>query len=813
VQGSPIRRMFFALCCTFLGFSHLCGEEPRPLIVGCDANYPPYEFQDDQGRPSGFNVDLIRELAKEAGIPIAIRMGPFKEIREDFESGRIDILAGWSFSEERASHYLFTVPHTLISWSLFVRRDGPQFRSEADLAGLTILAQKGDTNFDYLVSKNYHVVGVSTPEDAFRELAAGKGDCAIITKGVGLYILRRDGIAGIKRLEVNLQYLKYCIAVHKGEEELLGRLNEAIFVLKESGRFREIHDQHFAALEQTELSLGAVLKRTLFILLPIGTLFLVFLAWSWSLRGQVRKRTLALREELAERKKAEEALLKWRQIFEHAKWGVVVLSADGETLDLMNPAFAEMHGYTQQELYRTRMLDLFVPESRAWVPHQLRQIRDANHYAFESLHLRKDGTSFPVLVGASSVKDDQGKVLNRIINLQDITEQKNAEKERTHLEEQLRQSQKLEALGQLAGGVAHDINNMLTAILGFSQIMEEKLSPSDPLQHFIQQMTKVAHRSEGIVRQLLAFSRKQIVETRILDLNELIGETRKGLTPLIGEDITLQFQPQADLWKIVADPSHMDQIFMNLILNARDAMPRGGTITLRTANIHIDETYGWRHLEAASGPYVHLSVSDEGIGMDRTTLDRIFEPFFTTKEVGKGTGLGLSTVFGIVKQAGGFLDVYSELGRGTTFNIYLPATPDASRQVHLEEALTETLPPDLSVLVVEDDLILREVIPLMLERLGCRVQVADTPAQALVLCSQVVAPFDLVLSDLVMPGMNGKELLEKIHEQHPGTRMLLMSGYTGDVLARQGVLDEAMPFIQKPFTVANLSRKLAKVMG
>ena len=305
-----------ALCCALLFISPMWGDPPRNLIVGCDANYPPYEYQDPQGQPAGFNVELMRELAKEAGLSIEIRIGPFQRIRDNFESGRIDVLAGWGLNEERAKKYLFTVPHSVIQWSLFVRKGSPQIHSEADLAGLTILGQKGDLNFDYLASKKYNMVGVLSPEEALGELVAGRGDCAIINRGVGLYILHHQGIQGIKRLgDINFPTLKYCIALHKGEEDLLGRINEALFVLKESGKFQTIYERHFTVLEQGELPIWVVIKRTLVFLIPLVLILLTIFSWSWSLKGQVQKRTLALNHELAERKKVEESLQFSRDIY------------------------------------------------------------------------------------------------------------------------------------------------------------------------------------------------------------------------------------------------------------------------------------------------------------------------------------------------------------------------------------------------------------------------------------------------------------------------------------------------------------------
>ncbi|NTW59592.1 MAG: response regulator, partial [Nitrospirae bacterium] len=393
--------------------------------------------------------------------------------------------------------------------------------------------------------------------------------------------------------------------------------------------------------------------------------------------------------------------------------------------------------------------------------------------------------------------------------VRDITEQKQAEQEREKLHAQLTHAQKMESIGRLAGGVAHDFNNMLSVILGYTTLMKGKLPAADPLMQFLQEIEHAAIRSRDLTSQLLAFSRKQVVAPRTVNLIRLIESVQKSLTRMIGEDIELRVIPAEGLWSVKIDPMQVDQIIMNLAINARDAMPNGGSLTIETANVQLDEAYCRQHAGFRPGSFVLLTVSDNGNGMSKEILSHVFEPFFTTKEFGKGTGLGLATVYGIVKQNDGFISVYSEVGQGTTFRIYLPRAVDEKA---LPEALSPAAAPALSgagtVVLVEDDAMVRELTLLLLKTLGYSVLVANSPAHALSLCERKDIPIDLLMTDVVMPGMNGKELLRRANAIRPGIRVLFMSGYTANVIAHHGVLDDGIKFIQKPFSIADLAQKV-----
>lgn len=398
-------------------------------------------------------------------------------------------------------------------------------------------------------------------------------------------------------------------------------------------------------------------------------------------------------------------------------------------------------------------------------------------------------------------------------NLQaEVNERKSAQADLERSEEQLRQSQKMEAIGQLAGGVAHDFNNILTAISGHSELCLKRLKPNNPLHRHIEEIRKSGERAASLTRQLLAFSRKQILQPEIIDLNQIVVDMNKMLQRLIGEDIDLLMGLAGDLGKVKADPNQIEQVLLNLSINARDAMPRGGRLTIETSNVHLSEEFSRDHVSVPPGEYVMLAVSDNGCGMDAETQAHIFEPFFTTKEVGKGTGLGLATVYGIVKQSEGTIWLYSEVGRGTTFKIYLPCAEGPVEEVEAEADNFELFQGTETVLLVEDEEVVREMATEILRDSGYHVLEAKHGQEAIKLERQHGGVIHLMLTDVVMPQMSGRELAEQLTPLRRDMKVLYMSGYTDDAIVHHGVLEEGTAFIGKPFTPSALARKVREML-
>lgn len=488
-------------------------------------------------------------------------------------------------------------------------------------------------------------------------------------------------------------------------------------------------------------------------------------------------------------------------------------------ITFMNPVAENLTGWRQEEatgkplkeVFKIFMEDTGAPSDDS-VTHIVKGevisgLRD------HTVLVAKDGGKVPIDECASPIKDSHGKTLGAILIFHDMTETRRADQERAALQEQLRQSQKMEAIGRLAGGIAHDFNNFLTIIKGYSQLSLLELREGDPVRVNIEDIEKATERAANLVRQLLAFSRRQVMEMKIIDLNALSRDLDKMLRRVIGEDIELITVFGDNLGKIKADSGQIEQVILNLAVNARDAMPRGGKLIIETANAQLDETYARSHIAVMPGNYVMLSVSDTGAGMSPEIKERIFEPFYTTKEKGKGTGLGLSTVYGIIKQTGGNIWVYSEPEKGTTFKIYLPRVDES-----LEEARTsqpaKTLPRGgETVLIVEDEAEVRRLTVRILKNQGYRVLEASRGEDALQVYAQYGAPVHLMVTDVILPGMSGRELAERLRSLHPKLKVLYMSGYTENTIIHNEVLEEGVNYIQKPFSLKKLVRTVRQVLN
>ncbi len=511
------------------------------------------------------------------------------------------------------------------------------------------------------------------------------------------------------------------------------------------------------------------------------------------------------RDRLA-RRSAERALReseeRYRRIVETTNEGVWLLDLEGRTT-FVNARVGEFLGADPGQLIGRSIFEFATAESHAALTRTLGHENRPPSGQIEVRFQKADGTDFWAMFDRAPICDESDRVIGSMAMLMDITLRKK-------LEEQLRQAQKMEAIGSLAGGVAHDFNNLLSVIISYSQLIADELKPGDPIRSDMEEIQKAGARAQDLTRQLLAFSRQQVLDPRTLDLNQILRGMDKMLRRLLGEDVELSLLTQQDLSKVHADLGQIEQIVMNLVVNARDAMPRGGKLAIETQNVQLDDLYAAEHHDVTPGPYVLLAVSDTGSGIDASTVPRIFEPFFTTKEKGRGTGLGLSTVFGIVKQSGGHIWVYSEVGKGTTFKVYLPRTDRA-------ESAARVPPPQVvtgveTILLVEDEEQVRTIMRTILRKLGYNVLEAPNAGEAFLICEKYSAKIHLLLTDVVMPRMSGRELVERVTPMRPDMKVLYVSGYAENTIVHHGVLDAGVFFFQKPITPEAFARKVREVL-
>jgi PAS domain S-box-containing protein len=603
---------------------------------------------------------------------------------------------------------------------------------------------------------------------------------------------------------VNRAFLK----AHGGEEEeILGKhLSDLLSAKNPAGLYEEIRLQTQSGGWRGEL----------FHLRKDGSEFPVFLSTGLikDAEGQVIGQ-FGIAQDITDRKSTEEA---WRQSEERTRLllnstaeAIYGLNLKGECT-FSNPASLRLLGYTEpRELLGKNMHALIhhsrpdgtpFPQGECKIFEAFRQGK-AIHVSDEVLW-RADGTSFPAEYWSHPVRR-KDELVGAVVTFLDITE-------RRQLEAQFRGAQKMEAVGRLAGGIAHDFNNLLGVIIGYSELLIEQLGAGGHVRH-VEEIRNAGMRAASLTRQLLAFSRQQVLEPKVLDLNASVAEMEKLLRRVIGEDIELITISGPELGRVKADPGQIEQVVINLAVNSRDAMPHGGKLVIETANAELDEAYARRHPPLVPGRFVMLGVSDTGTGMEAETQAHIFEPFFTTKEVGKGTGLGLATVYGIVKQSGGYIWVYSELGKGTTFKIYLPRVEESVDAAGASKALEGPLRGSETVLVVEDAEPLRRLARELLESSGYAVLEAANGAEAIQVAEQHQGPIHLLLTDVVMPVMSGPELAKHLVAADPSTKVIYMTGYTDDAIVHHSVLEAGVALLPKPFTREAVARKVREVLG
>ncbi|MDD4734881.1 MAG: transporter substrate-binding domain-containing protein [Kiritimatiellae bacterium] len=772
----------------------------RRIVVGGDDRYPPFEFRDERGRPAGYNVDLTRAIAREMGLDVTIRLGPWADIVKAFEEGEIDVLQGLFYTTKRGLKFDFSQTHSVNHYVGVVRR-GEEAPPEnlLDLVGKKVVVQQGSAIEDMLRDNGLadQLVMVGSEEAVLSALAEGECDCALAPRVSTLYFIDRMGLENLEVGKRPFASMDYCYAVRRGQQALLAEFNEGLRVVEASGEYRRIYDEWLGVYEKHPVSFMPALRLAMFVLVPLLLVLLVVVLWVWSLRRRVAARTSELRESMD----------RFRLLAESAPVGIVIFSSGNKTIHVSRQ-FTRLCGYTLED----------IPTASDWWvcaypdEEQRRKVFNVWRESFETQ--KENGLEIAPMDFSITCKN--GAVLQTELRLAstpewyfaiftDVTDQR-------RLEARLRQSEKIEAVGRLAGGVAHDYNNMLGIIIGFAELGLDDVGDNESVRSSLLEIIKAGKRSADITRQLLAFARKQTIRPTPLDLNGAIEGMLLMLRRLIGEHVDLGWVPGANLWMVHMDPSQIHQILVNLCVNARDAISGSGKIMVETTNVTLDATFCSGHGEVAPGEYVLLLVSDDGHGMDQEVRENLFEPFFTTKAVNEGTGLGLAMVYGAVKQNNGFITVYSEVGRGACFKIYLPKYTGKEQAPYVEPFLSTPLGKGETVLLVEDEPALLELTRKMLERMGYQVLAAGTPREALELAREPCSKIQLLLTDVVMPEMSGRELAVQMCRTCPLLRVLYMSGYTSNMITSQGVLDDGVHFIQKPLTFQTLAAKVREVL-
>jgi two-component system sensor histidine kinase EvgS len=768
------------------------------IIFGGDQGFPPYEFFNAEGEPDGFAVDLSRSLARAMGLDIEVRLARWDQALHALENGEIDVLQGIFYSDTRSRKFDFTVPHAYQHYVAVVRAGaGPPPEAVAALQGRSLAVQRGDWVHDALASDGWTgaILALETQEAVLDAVADGRAGVGVVARLSAARSLERRALPVVlgKR---PLYSAEYCMAVRKGNMALLTQLNEGLRLLQESGEYRKLQEKWLGVNPEASPFWRMLARYLAWFAGGGGMLFALVLLWNRALQRRVTTSTRELR--------ASETFL--RAVFDAVNDGVLVVDIETQQFMVGNAAMGGMLGCAPDALARMTLADIHPAEAFDKIlEHFDRHGRGEGSNSEEVPVLRRDGTSFRAHVSAAPLALDGRRCVVGVFR--DITQ-------RLTLENQLRQSQKMEAVGRLAGGVAHDFNNLLMAILGYVELAKEQLPPDHPAQQDLQEVVRNTQRSADLTRQLLAFARRQTIVPKRIDLGDTVASMLKLLRRLLGEPIEVVLARPTQPVPVMIDPSQVDQILMNLCVNARDAIAGSGRLVIETDVAVIDAAYCDQHADALPGDYAMLAVSDSGSGMPPEVLSHVFEPFFTTKAHGIGTGLGLATVYGIVRQNRGFVNVYSEVGRGTTFKIYLPLAGGraAANAPHAEPAAAEPSGGTETLLLVEDEPAILKSTARFLASLGYTVLACSTPEEALQQAAAHAGPIPLLVTDVILPGLNGRELSDRLRESRPAIKTLFMSGYTANVIVHQGVLDQGANFLQKPVSMEALASRIRTLL-
>ncbi len=769
------------------------------IRVTHDPAWAPIEFADAQGNPSGITEDYLRLVEQRLGISFQ-RIGglSWQDSMTRLQNREIDMTVCLSATADRDKFLAFTTPYLNIPIVILARDAVTYIGNLQELAGQKVAVVDGYALVEWL-SRDFpdiQLVKVETVEEGLRLLQKDQVACFVDNMLVMSYYLARNKIGDIKIAGTTPYKYVQSMAVRKDWPVLAGILQKALNSITPEER-AAIYQKWVPSRNNSD-SDYRLFWRMLFI---FAIALMGLISWIRKLSREIKQRKRA-EMELADAHKLLQTILNATPI--RIFWKDKESRYQG-----CNLAFAQDAGLEQpEELIGKNDYQLKWPDLAEKFRADDRRVLDSGRpkLAYEEQVRSCSGELLNIRTSKVPLYNEQQEIIGVLGIYEDITERK-------QLKAQLIQAQKLEAIGQLAGGVAHDFNNKLGVILGYTELALIHATPNQPHYQQLQEIHKAAESSAGLTRQLLAFARKQPVTPKVLDLNQSIDSMLQMLRRLIGEDIEIAWNPGSDLWLTRIDPTQIDQLLVNLSVNARDAISGGGKLTITTENISIGPVNHAGHPYCENGDYVSFTVSDTGCGIDQEIQNKIFEPFFTTKDVGKGTGLGLATVFGIIKQNQGFINVYSQSGQGTTFRIYLPRYTGPEELMPTGAPALQTAGEKECILLVDDDPSIRDLVSMMLETLDHRVIEAASPTEALELAEKHAGEIRLLITDVIMPEMNGQELALRLGPMHPELKCLFMSGYTATVIAQNRGQDEDLLFIQKPFSLNELNQKVQMALG
>ncbi len=778
-------------------------SSPKAIKVVMDDNYPPYVFRDGSGRLQGILVDQWRLWEGKTGIRADVHAMDWGKALRRMEAGEFDVIDTIFRNESRERVYDFSKPYATLEVPVFFHKNISGITDASSLKGFPVAVKNGDAAVDYLSRRGVdRLVGYDSYEEIIRAAREHKIGVFVVDKPPAMYFLYKMGIHDQFQVSEPLYFGRFHRAVLKGSRPLLAAVEDG-FARISPEELKEIDRKWLGSATSPRVSLLHVTGAILACLVAI----LLLAAWNRTLRKSVERKTAELKKEMtltseqAGKLRASEE--NYRLLVENAGDGIVIIH-DGRVL-FVNPGATRIVGVRQEDVVGTSFLEVIHPEDRERIQgYHVRRMRGEevpSRYEFRAV----TASGETIWVQATVVPTVWEGMDVALSFLRDITQQKK-------LEEELIQSRKMEAIGRLAGGVAHDFNNLLSVIIGYSHLLLSRPGSGAPFSKEIDEIRRAADRAADLTRQLLAFSRKQLLQPRVVSLNDIVTGMTNSLRRLVREDIELTSCLEGGLPPVLVDPVQVEQVILNLAVNARDAMPHGGKLIIGTKAVDLPESFAREHPHLVPGGYVELYVSDTGIGMEKGIIPKIFEPFFTTKEQGKGTGLGLASVEGIVSQSRGHVSVESEPGRGTTFRILLPEVEQAPREAR--KSVPEYAPGAReTILIVEDEPAVRSLVRQVLDSDGFAVLTACDGAEGLRVSREYRGRIRLVVTDVVMPGIDGPALAEEIRRDRPGIKVLFMTGYSADAIGRDGILKEGAELIEKPFTPSDFAGKVRKVLG